>query len=81
VNDARGDPLVLVAAALSSRVGILLDHERADFIFHDTPPDLLRALDELMTDEQRSRIMPTARTLRAERGSASDSNIARNRRR
>jgi hypothetical protein len=75
-NDAREALLVFVAAALAGSVGTLLEHEREDFIFHDTPSDLSRALNELMTSEQRSRVIPTARTLRAERSSASYQNCA-----
>jgi WD40 repeat protein len=74
--DAREDPLVVVAAALSSGVGTLLEHEREDFIFNDTPSDLSLALNALMTSEQRSQIVPTARTLHADRASDAYRNSA-----
>jgi hypothetical protein len=75
-NDAKEAPIVLVAAALSSGVGTLLDHEREDFIFRDTPRDLSHILAGMMMAEQRSQVAPTARTLRADRSSASYRNTA-----
>jgi WD40 repeat protein len=55
-NDAKEAPIVLVAAALSSGVGTLLDHEREDFIFRDTPRDLSHILAGMMMAEQRSQV-------------------------
>jgi WD40 repeat protein len=58
---------VVTAAALSNGVGVLLDHEREDFLFRDAPRDLYASLCAMLTDEQRAKIEPMARLLREER--------------